>query len=82
MAFALGELADLLHEGKRFPEIAESKQGSLAPPFAILPGPSRKTTKANHKLVSAAGECRGGKVSAKLREDHHLCDRLVRRLYC
>src|SRR5262245_7705979 len=26
MAFALGELADLLHEGKRFPEIAESKR--------------------------------------------------------
>jgi hypothetical protein len=25
MAFALGKLADLLHEGKRFPEIAESK---------------------------------------------------------
>src|SRR5262249_61519447 len=25
MAFALGELADLLHEGKRFPEIVESK---------------------------------------------------------
>src|SRR5258708_27595684 len=25
MAFGLGELADLLHEGKRFPEIAESK---------------------------------------------------------
>src|SRR5260370_12830173 len=25
MAFSLGELADLLHEGKRFPEIAESK---------------------------------------------------------
>jgi hypothetical protein len=26
MAFALGELADLLHEGKRFPEIAKSKR--------------------------------------------------------
>jgi hypothetical protein len=26
MAFALGELADLLHEGKRFPEVAESKR--------------------------------------------------------
>jgi hypothetical protein len=25
MAFALGELADLLHEGKRFPEIVESR---------------------------------------------------------
>ena len=25
MTFALGKLADLLHEGKRFPEIAESK---------------------------------------------------------
>ena len=25
MAFALGKVADLLHEGKRFPEIAESK---------------------------------------------------------
>jgi hypothetical protein len=25
MAFALGELADLLHEGKRFPKIVESK---------------------------------------------------------
>ena len=25
MAFALGGLADLLHEGKRFPEIVESK---------------------------------------------------------
>src|SRR5207302_4280364 len=25
MAFGLGELADLLHEGKRFPEIVESK---------------------------------------------------------
>ena len=25
MAFALGKLADLLHEGKRFPEIAEPK---------------------------------------------------------
>src|SRR3981081_1647335 len=35
MTFALGKLADLLHEGKRFPEIAESKcaldaAGSLA----------------------------------------------------
>src|SRR6476659_8764389 len=26
MAFALGEFADLLHEGKRFPELAESKR--------------------------------------------------------
>jgi hypothetical protein len=26
MAFALGELADLLHEGKHFPEIAESER--------------------------------------------------------
>jgi hypothetical protein len=38
MAFALGELADLLHEGKRFPEIAESKRALDAVGFiAQLP---------------------------------------------
>ena len=38
MAFALGEFADLLHEGKRFPEIAESKRALDAVGFiAQLP---------------------------------------------
>src|SRR5258708_39441044 len=42
MAFGLGELADLLHEGKRFPEIAESKcaldaAGVIAPPPTATP---------------------------------------------
>ena len=38
MAFALGELADLLHEGKRFPEIAKSKRALNAVGFiAQLP---------------------------------------------
>jgi hypothetical protein len=36
----------------------------------------------NDKLVSTVGERRGGKISAQLREDHHLCDRLIRRFYC
>src|ERR1700704_7154958 len=31
MTFALGKIADLLHEGKRFPEIAESKCALDAP---------------------------------------------------
>jgi hypothetical protein len=38
MAFALGKLADLLHEGERFPEIAESKRALDAVGFiAQLP---------------------------------------------
>ena len=37
---------------------------------------------ANHKRVGTVGERRGGKVSAQLREDHHVRDRLIRRVYC
>jgi hypothetical protein len=36
----------------------------------------------NYKSVGAVGERRGGKIPAQLREDHHLCDRLIGRLYC
>jgi hypothetical protein len=36
---------------------------------------------ANHKLVDPLDERRGGKVSAELRENHHLCDSSIGRLY-